>query len=63
VNELVDREICYWSEYNIRPWSTTCGNYFDFNDGGPDHNGFNYCPYCGKLLIEVPYEEVEDEHY
>ena len=30
--------------------ATSCDNYFQFEDGDPVHNDFNFCPYCGKQI-------------
>jgi len=61
MSKIVDTEICPWSHDIIGAFATACGNYFQFNEGGPVYNGFHYCPYCGKQLVEVPYEEDDDD--
>lgn len=33
-------------------WATSCGNLFQFYDGGPLANSFTHCPYCGGDLTE-----------
>jgi len=38
-------------EYNL--WGTDCGNTYQFYDGGPETNGYKFCPYCGKRIKEV----------
>lgn len=42
-------------------WETDCGNAFQVVDGTPKDNGMNYCPYCGKRLVEVIPADEEDE--
>lgn len=37
-------------------WQTECGNEHQFINDGPIENGYKYCPYCGKTVIE------EDRH-
>jgi len=37
-------------------WETGCENLFQFLNGGPTQNHFEFCPFCGK-----PIEEVTDE--
>ena len=41
---------CNWGEDDAGVWETDCGHSFEFIDGGPDENGFSFCPYCGKRL-------------
>lgn len=50
-------EVCRW--FNVDTidgtdiWRTDCCNTFCVDNGlGPLDNGFCYCPYCGKELIE-----------
>ena len=33
-------------------WDTNCDEKFQFIDGTPLNNGFEYCPYCGRKLVE-----------
>jgi hypothetical protein len=56
---------CEWTpeeEYDSTAWQPSCGgSLFEFTDGGPVHNHFAFCPYCGKTLVEtVPEAEPED---
>jgi hypothetical protein len=44
---------CTWTEDDDGPWDVECGNRFEFNEGGPPENGFDFCPYCGKKLKSV----------
>ena len=44
---------CWWEADEDENWDTTCVNKFVFIDDGPIANGFRYCPYCGKPLVEV----------
>ena len=52
---------CLWEENPDGQWETTCEQIFEFNNGGPENNGFGFCPYCGKKLVEKPYTEKEIE--
>ena len=46
-------------EHNI--WQCEeCGYIAPFEADGPEENGFNCCPYCGKI-IDGPDEEDDDE--
>jgi hypothetical protein len=58
-----DADACLWSRqepyFDFEIWDSACGKTFYFYDGkGPHYNGFKYCPYCGKELIE---KEVSNE--
>jgi hypothetical protein len=46
---------CQWTISNDY-WETACGEAFEFTEGTPIENDFNYCPYCGKPLTEQPDE-------
>jgi hypothetical protein len=51
------KEKCYWKNED-EYYSTQCDNAFSFNDGGPQENGFEYCPYCaGRIIVEQPQQE------
>jgi len=43
---------CAWIPDADGVFETTCKHLFEFNDGGPEDNGFKFCPYCGKMLLE-----------
>jgi len=40
---------CSWTE-DDGIWQSSCGVYFEFNDGGIEQNNFNYCYNCGKKI-------------
>ena len=49
---------CTWRE-DLQPdgdvaWETECQNLFVFTTDGPAENHFNYCPYCGDVLLIAP---------
>ena len=49
---LLDK--CRWTYDDTHDkHDTGCGEAFTFNDGGPDDNGFFYCPYCGRRITEA----------
>ena len=55
-------DTCTWTEDENGAWHTTCGNCHELFDGTPVENGFKYCPYCGKELVEKMFEyEGEEE--
>jgi len=52
-------ETCKWTfdidtfSDTIQPWHTECKQAYCFNEGGPEDNKLNYCPYCGKEIEVV----------
>jgi len=51
---------CDWKEDCDGNWETECNSIFVFIDGGPKMNGMNWCPYCGKRLVVVPFSDTEE---
>ena len=55
MRSLIKKETCIWvridylSHYH---WETECGNIFKHMIGSPSDNGFVYCPYCSKRIVE-----------
>lgn len=51
--------ICKWKQANedFTDYESECDNLFTFFDGGPKDNHFIYCPYCGKKIAEVRFED------
>lgn len=51
------KTFCDWEKYtgvSLREfWITSCNNTQHFTCGNLEDNDFKYCPYCGKLIIEV----------
>ena len=43
-----------WEDHDY--WETSCGEFFQFINNGPEDNHFKFCPYCGK-----PIKEIDDE--
>ena len=51
---------CEWStDGESGMWETTCGKAFVFNEDGPIANGFEFCPFCGLSLDELPYQDAD----
>jgi hypothetical protein len=47
-------DACGWAEDSDgSAWETSCRKLFILNDGGPAENGMNFCPFCGKALVEI----------
>ena len=47
---------CEWKQDENGIWETDCGNLFEITEGAPNENDMKYCPYCGKLLIQINME-------
>ena len=46
---------CVWTEDDDGAWDTTCGERFEFVEGGPSDNRMTWCCYCGKPLAPAPH--------
>ena len=48
---------CVWEADEDGIWHASCDhtnqNLYCFNEDGPDANGFSFCPFCGRHLLEV----------
>ena len=51
------KKICEWVEDSDGTYQTTCGKEFQFIDSGCKENGFKFCCFCGKPLLEDKFEE------
>ena len=48
-------DTCKWGKNGFALedyWETGCENLFQFINGGPEQNHFEFCPYCGKPIEE-----------
>ena len=52
----MSNETCTWRETG-EMWESACKYCFAFIGGTPSQNGFDYCPKCGRRLIEADDEE------
>ena len=54
---------CVWTEDDEGIWSSTCNQEAEFLSGGPQENGYRYCPYCGMALEQKLWAEptVEED--
>ena len=50
---------CAWIENDDGAWETKCNELFEFNEGGPTENGFEFCPYCGKNLKPIRWQRLD----
>lgn len=66
LRELQERtEICRWkmTDDEMSLWEGDCGAAWNFIEGGdPKENELNYCPKCGRKLVQVDPEPPEAEN-
>jgi len=58
-----EKSSCEWKENKDGAWDTNCKECFEFIDGGPMNNNMQWCCYCGKRLIEVPFPDTTFSFY
>ena len=53
---MTENKTCTW-KLDASPyaeiWEADCGLTWSLEEGGPEENGMNYCPKCGKKLVAV----------
>ena len=42
-------------------YATSCGRYFNLEDGAPEDNKMSWCCYCGKTLVQELITENSDD--
>lgn len=47
-----NRKICIWKYDEDGFYQTDCRNTFCFNEGSIIDNQFNFCPWCGRKIVE-----------
>lgn len=52
---------CTWTEDFDGLWASDCQHVFEFFAGGPEDNGFRFCCWCGRHLVEIPHFPDADE--
>ena len=59
---MSDLPTCEWKwDWRDSSWDGTCGAKWLLEVEGPKANGMNFCPVCGKPLVEIETVEDEDE--
>jgi hypothetical protein len=56
-----DEKPCNWHTDENGGYLSECEYYFEISNGTPHENDMNFCPKCGKPLIEIPYKEPDDD--
>lgn len=55
--EVGKREVCAWENFDNEYFESSCDYTFSLsNDGNLKENNLNYCPNCGKKIVEVKEE-------
>lgn len=47
---------CVWTDEDF--YETSCGHTWVFNDGSPEDNNANFCPFCGGKIVVPKQEDV-----
>ena len=53
-------DACQWVWEDPEYWATGCGEAHVFIADSPIENGYKFCPYCGKRLVEPEPEAGEE---
>ena len=56
---MTDPAVCHWRGDEDGNWDTDCGECFCVEEGTPQENTYNFCPSCGKKLVEIAYRDPE----
>lgn len=51
---------CAWQEDEDGVYDTSCGNRFEFIEGGVADNNMTFCPYCGGTIDEHQYNDMPE---
>lgn len=59
----ITRNGCVWQQDGLDgdTWETSCKHFFMVIDDTPTNNGFKYCVFCGRPLVESLYSLEDDE--
>ncbi len=62
--QQAEPETCTWcqdGDSDSGVYATSCGHYFNLEDGTPEDNKMQWCCYCGKKLVQELITEDDDE--
>jgi hypothetical protein len=55
-------DTCTWTQDSCSCYKAECnGKSFVFNEDSALDNGFRFCPFCGKVLLDDKYIEEDEE--
>lgn len=62
MNDCPIEKRCCWQQedWDSGVWFTDCNNAFWLEDGSPEDNKMIFCPFCGKKLRGVPYQQTKN---
>jgi len=50
---MIDKKTCGWGVDDNGIYTTECGNLFEVMNGTPTENGMQFCPYCGREILDA----------
>ena len=59
----MDEQYCIWTYESSDDgdiWESACGHTWQFETDTPKGNEMNFCPFCGHILAQMPYDAGED---
>jgi hypothetical protein len=62
MNEL-EEQPCFWKQESFEcadSFIGDCGAEWQITEGIPSENGMNFCPKCGRKLVEILLSEEEE---
>jgi Zn finger protein HypA/HybF involved in hydrogenase expression len=59
ISEGTKSDSCQWNRDEDLVYSTSCGNEWQFTDGGLEDNQIKFCPYCSGKIAATPKPESE----
>jgi hypothetical protein len=57
----MSRPVCYWNQEDDEygSYETDCGSAFIMTEGTPSDNDMKFCCYCGKKMVDRPFNDDE----
>lgn len=49
-----DSETCTWTEDGADDWTASCGRLVAYQPVAPTGDAYEYCPFCGRKIKDVP---------
>ena len=50
----MEEQTCIWKQDEFSgEWVSECGGLWELIEGTPKDNRMNFCPYCGRKILEV----------
>lgn len=58
-NTISEMGECLWEPDEDGNWKTECGQLHILESGTPTENKYEFCPYCGRVLVTAQEEKRE----